>query len=369
MPQISDRSFRRHVRQHMLASWEQIQGVSQHVVIESGSQNNELVGCSDDPGDRNSHDVVSEDSSTSFVPSATEGTGTGNNSSCWSDRVSAGEVGESSCCSDTANAGEDNDSSCWSDTDNSFEGEETVAVCPGTSSVGDSGIPEQYYSLEQQSAHDGEQNLTSDLAEWAQEFFVTHKCLTGLLHKLRNQPSLSYLPRCAKTILKTPRRCTGIAEIGGGKYCHFGVASGLQHVLKNSETPHIISVAINIDGLPLTKSTKAQLWPILCHIINCKSAPFPVGLFFGHSKPHDSNEYLRPFVDDMNSVLASGVQIHGVQVPVKLAAFICDAPARAYILHIKGHNARAGCSKCCTEGEYKEGRMCYPGMNAAPRTD
>lgn len=45
---------------------------------------------------------------------------------------------------------------------------------------------------------------------------------------------------------------------------------------------------INIDGLPLSKSSKNQLWPILGKIVGPQNQfiePFLIGAFHGNSKP------------------------------------------------------------------------------------
>lgn len=47
----------------------------------------------------------------------------------------------------------------------------------------------------------------------------------------------------------------------------------------------------------------------------------------------------------------------------------CDAPARAFVLQIKGHNGYSSCTKCIIEGSYINGKMCFPETNAQLRTD
>ncbi|CAN7937870.1 unnamed protein product, partial [Ixodes hexagonus] len=208
------------------------------------------------------------------------------------------------------------------------------------------------------------------LHTWAISHNVTHERLTDLLKIQHTHPCFAALPACARTLLQTPRVSTGITKMGGGQYHHFGVAVGLEHNLRNVEAlPSVIDLHINIDGLPLRKSSKDQFWPILCQVTNCGAGtPFPVGVFYGRSKALQANEFLRPFVDDLNAALDSGVTIRGSAFQVKLMAFVCDAPARAYILHIKGHSGYSSCSRCCTEG-VSLGRMCFPELDAPLRTN
>lgn len=42
-------------------------------------------------------------------------------------------------------------------------------------------------------------------------------------------------------------------------------------------------------------------------------------------------EFLKPFVDEMEGILAKGISINGHQLSMKLRAIICDSPARAFI--------------------------------------
>jgi len=51
-------------------------------------------------------------------------------------------------------------------------------------------------------------------------------------------------------------------------------------------------------------------------------------------------------------------------------AFVCDAPARSYILKMKGHSWYFSCTRCIYERENCESRVCFPYCNnkSAERT-
>ena len=54
-------------------------------------------------------------------------------------------------------------------------------------------------------------------------------------------------------------------DIPPGKYYHFGLAAGAKRSLASldySIAPKRIGIVVNIDGLPFTKSTSNQFWPI-----------------------------------------------------------------------------------------------------------
>lgn len=60
---------------------------------------------------------------------------------------------------------------------------------------------------------------------------------------------------------------------------------------------NILRIFINIDGLPIVKSSNASLWPILCSDSITKSV-YIVGAYYGEAKPENNNVFLQKFVDE-----------------------------------------------------------------------
>ncbi|XP_064472468.1 uncharacterized protein LOC135386901 isoform X1 [Ornithodoros turicata] len=184
---------------------------------------------------------------------------------------------------------------------------------------------------------------------WAVNHNVTHAAVTALLKVLRTHPAHADFPSDARTLLGTPRN-TGakISPLCNGKYCHFGVAAGLQSLFNISDClPSVLQLIISIDGLPISKSSKLQLWPIQCTVKHsCKSAVFLVGVYAGTEKPASANEFLSPLVSDLKQLCSDGITINDQTSRVVIESFVCDSPARAFVLSTKGHNARSGCPKC-----------------------
>ncbi|CAN7976054.1 unnamed protein product [Ixodes persulcatus] len=253
-----------------------------------------------------------------------------------------------------------------------FSGSSNVSI---HSSDGDSGAAGAAGAKIPKPSSDGESGsvdqFRNDLRQWSIKNSISHQALNDLLKLAKNHPCFSSLPSCAKTLLDTPRNCPAITELGGGHYCHFGLAAGLVDTLQALKTfPECLYLQINIDGLPLTKSTRDQFWPILCRVANCgNGCPFPVGVFCGQSKPEDPNLFMQAFVRDMVSLLETGILINGSRVAVRLTQIICDAPAKAYVLSIKSHNGYFSCTKCTTEGKTVGRRLCFPQFDAELRTD
>jgi hypothetical protein len=99
------------------------------------------------------------------------------------------------------------------------------------------------------------------------------------------------------------------------------------------------------------------------------SKPFIVGIFSDSSKPTSVDEYLNNFVEEMKVLMSNGLTLNETQYDIKIGAFICDAPARAFVKCIKGHNRYQSCERCVQEGEHVDGKMIFPAVDASERTD
>lgn len=123
-----------------------------------------------------------------------------------------------------------------------------------------------------------------------------------------------------------------VSSMDGGQYWHRGIDFGLQLCFRNMTQPQSIEININIVGLPIYKSSNDQFWPILYNIHNMSHIkPMIIGLFYGKNKPAKIEEFLKPFVDDIEPILRDGLIINGHKLTVKIRTFICDSPARAFM--------------------------------------
>lgn len=59
-------------------------------------------------------------------------------------------------------------------------------------------------------------------------------------------------------------------------------------------------------------------------------APLTVGIWCGESKPL-INEYIKPLVSELKTILSNGIQVNSHQITVKIGRIICDTPARALL--------------------------------------
>ena len=214
-----------------------------------------------------------------------------------------------------------------------------------------------------------EPGLVTKLAKWILKYQISRTASNELLAILR-QSGHDDLPKCTRTILKTPR--TVLCEQKcGGEYVYLGISNGISRSLAifpqyrfNNDT---ISLIVNVDGVPLYKSSGIQVWPILCMFD--KMTPFIVAVFVGNKKPSNLEEFLQDFLHEYEILLESGFQHGGQLLNVNILAFVCDAPARQFLKGIKAHNGYHGCERCIIEGSYEYHRMLFHDIDCELRDD
>lgn len=184
------------------------------------------------------------------------------------------------------------------------------------------------------------------------------------------------VPKDIRTILREYKTIRPISKIKNGSYLNLGICNIIQpHLLKhiNNITNNIkIKLSFSIDGLPLGKNSKSQFWPILMSFINLpifKKKNFLVGIFHSfNGKPGNINEFLGPFINELNHILIYGIQIHKKQINFEVAHIVADAPAKAFLLNVKNHNGYFACTSCEVEGEYLD-KVCFLDVSAPLRTN
>ena len=179
-----------------------------------------------------------------------------------------------------------------------------------------------------------------------------------------------------RTLLQTPRNVDLHQMEDGGKYYHFGLENGIQDRLALME-PHLIpsevQVIVNNDGIPLSKSSRSELWAC-CGLLRGQQQPFPIALHHSEGKPACPNEFLTQTVEETNKLRREGIIHRGRRLAVKIVAFCNDGPARSFVCGICGHTGYYSCPKCRTRGRHfiepgrRGGRVVYPDMDAALRS-
>ena len=208
-----------------------------------------------------------------------------------------------------------------------------------------------------------------ELAEVKVNYSVTNAAMDAFLAVVRKREPR--LPKDSRTLVK-PKTGIELKCIAGGQYYHFGLEQQVKHDRRHDDSLQAdfqLQLQINIDGLPLYRSKANSVWPILGLLKNVNDANvFPIGIYYGYSKPTSVAAYLKEFLDEYTRLNNVGFTVNDVHVTIGMHSIVCDAPARAMVKCIKGHSGYSGCDKCTEAGQHT-GRVVFPKLNASKRTD
>lgn len=290
-------------------------------------------------------------------------------SSCFNNESHVISTPAAAVCSDNCNddCDDDNRSSDYSDDD---------VNCHTDSSASDDEIPDL-----------STDNLKIQIATWSVMNNTSHDSLRELLSILH--PHFPDLPCDPRTLLKMPKN-VDVSSSAGGLYLHIGCKAGIinrinlwltitgiessvyfkklcqQHLTGDGSV--ILTLTINIDGLPLTKSAGSSFWPIQAILDQSKNKkPFVIGLFWGVKKPNDVDELLGPTIDELIFLKTEGITVNGQVYRVFVRCVVCDVPARNLMKCTKPYMAFYGCERCIQRGTHK-GRVVFPKVDAPLRT-
>ncbi|KAF0751213.1 Uncharacterized protein FWK35_00016042 [Aphis craccivora] len=187
--------------------------------------------------------------------------------------------------------------------------------------------------------YDKSHYLSDKLRNWVIKYHVSHNCVDELLLILISVGIK--VPKTAKTFLQTPKvNSHKISIVHPGSYIHLGVEFMLTKIL----APHIsyienkvpIKLGVNIEGLPLTSSSKS----------------IPVGIYH-----------------EMKEIINNGLYINNILLKFEISQIVCDAPAKSFVLNVKNFNAYHGCNSCTVEGTFIKNRMAFLELNAPLRSN
>lgn len=132
------------------------------------------------------------------------------------------------------------------------------------------------------------------LQEWALKNRISHVALNELMTGIKYK--YPKLPSDARSLLKTPRK-VNVQNVTPGQYYHFGLSNCVEQLLSRYPVKHLqfIKVNINIDGLPLFKSSSGQVYLILCNLVENYNEVNIVGIYYGNEKPADANVFFKRF--------------------------------------------------------------------------
>lgn len=112
--------------------------------------------------------------------------------------------------------------------------------------------------------HEPKKSLSDQLKTWAIEYHLTQRAVSKLLKILKSN-GMNFLPKDCRTLMRTPRSIQ-IEKTAGGQLWYNGLASGLSAIFSKLTSNLSIQLNINVDGLPLFKSSPIEFWPMLATI-------------------------------------------------------------------------------------------------------
>ncbi|KAL7292699.1 hypothetical protein TKK_0013822 [Trichogramma kaykai] len=172
-------------------------------------------------------------------------------------------------------------------------------------------------------------DLKSALISWQIEYFINRGAMNKLLCLLR-EAGHEDLPKDARNLQRTKK--TQINQYDPGEYYHYRLEKGRKDEISKETDPNI-KVKLNIDGLPISKSTNRTLWPIQGCIAH-EYEQFIIGVYHFTSKPSSVNNYLKPLINECINLKNQGFELDGKHYNYLVKIIICDS----YVLRIKQHN-------------------------------
>lgn len=183
---------------------------------------------------------------------------------------------------------------------------------------------------------------------------ITRTAINEIMSVLRNYTipqDIRKLPADWRTVVgkhQTPAiECSATSQ-----YSYFGIERALRIGIADFDhDKKTLELHIMVDGLPLFNSSNKCFWPILGRFEEKKI--FLIALFYGTSKPENSNIFLKDFVWECCTLTSDGIQdLVGRNYNFHLKCIHVDEPARSFILNIKPHNAYSSCPKCTVRGTH-----------------
>ncbi|KYN18622.1 hypothetical protein ALC57_09060 [Trachymyrmex cornetzi] len=213
------------------------------------------------------------------------------------------------------------------------------------------------------------------LRGWALKHNITHAAISDLLVGLKendqcfaddqSEPKFP-IRESARTLLKTRR--TMLLYI-----VHIGLKKQLLKIArKYLKNVSIFKLLINIDGLPLFKSSSAQVYPILCIVVSIPELPVVnrdhPGIYYGKEKPDNLNNYLQDFIEEINNLMAHGFHFEDHTIFLDGTYFVCDAPAKSYVMGTVSYTGFSSCIRCTVRGVTSYNRRIFVDLESPART-
>lgn len=223
----------------------------------------------------------------------------------------------------------------------------------------------------------GNSKVLQFLRGWALKYNVTHEAISDLLKGLKENhecfadDSESRFPISARTLLKTEIKFNK-RFVEPGYYIHIGLQNQLLKIgSKYLKTVSFFKLLVNIDGLPLFRSSPDQVYPILCTVVSIpelRKKVFPIGIYYGKEKPVNLEDFLTDFIKEINSLHDNGLHFENHTAHLDGVYFVCDAPAKSFIMGTVSHTGFYSCTRCTVQGITSDNRRIFIDLESPTRT-
>lgn len=168
------------------------------------------------------------------------------------------------------------------------------------------------------------------LANWTVTECISHSSLRLLLKGIKQytcQNCSFDIPTDPRNLVNTPRN-TDTDVCGNGYYYHFGLTKSILNAISSiSRNITNIKISINIDGLPLSKSSQRQFWDLQLILKNFSSSAF----IMAQKNQLIQINFLKNLWMKQNYVLCKeGIIINNKNIPCIIDSIICDAQKHLY---------------------------------------
>jgi len=76
-------------------------------------------------------------------------------------------------------------------------------------------------------------------------------------------------------------------------------------------------------------------------------------------KPESCEQFLNDVIEEAIDIVDNGLLYNNKKYPCQIKIVCADAPAKSFILGVKGHTGYSSCTKCWDEGKNVERRICF----------
>ncbi|KAI8127264.1 hypothetical protein CVS40_2926 [Lucilia cuprina] len=187
--------------------------------------------------------------------------------------------------------------------------------------------------------------LRQKLKKWIIKTKPTRSCAEELLAILSEEGM--DVPLSVEGLLRAKTKIV-VRSVPPGSFHYLGIENELKKVEDILQNYATVELDVNVDGIPLFKSSRTQLWPILIKVVNVKEKimPMPVGIFVGPGKPHCSQTFLKTLLRKL-MFLNGSLKYSGKTIALQFRNLCCDTPAKSFCfavfrdipLHMGAQNA------------------------------